>query len=667
MQAKSINSGSSQLRWVILLLVIAVILPTVCLLWFMTQAVKNERLAVRQKLIDVYQEKTRPLIEHLQQRRLKFEQEIQRVEQSDTFSLFTEFCCDKGYAEGVLIYDSNNHILFPKSSDESNLIDTEIFKKGWRSEFIDSNYLEAASEYEQAIKSSSIPYEVFHGQLSMIRCYEKAANIEEAVNLCRKLAYPGEHIVNEYTSSDIIRARLKLVQLYQKQNTSVFEKETALLLSNLIGNTKKEPLPSEVRVFVLSELLKLIDNSQLPQPQQESIAKAQKILKAETLSLHAIDNLLTKSALDKLQEKRFGPIDLSKKTYGMLYKTKNRKVVLLAQRSSIVRVLKDIAEKLSDSTSAVSVFDEHNNPVFGENQNAGKAFLTIRPGDFWGEWKLCFFFHNSEVFDQAANKQAAIYTWTGLLVVLLILSSGAIAAQVVGRQIKLNRLKNDFIATVTHELKTPLASMRVLVDTLLEGNYKDKEQAIEYLHLTSKENERLSRMIDNFLTFSRMERNKQTVDIVKTNPAEIAEAAADAVKTKFNNGANCDFIVNITPNLPNIMADKDAIITVLVNLLDNAYKYSYDNKRIELSVLVENNFVCFKVTDNVIGLNRRAIKKIFTRFYQVDQSLSRTAQGCGLGLSIVKFIVNAHKGRIEVDSKPGKGSEFKIKLPISEK
>jgi signal transduction histidine kinase len=656
------NTGQGQFRLVILLVAIAVILPTVCLLWFMTQAVKNERLAARQKLINVYKEKTRPLIEHLQQRCLEFEQEIQRVGQSDTFSLFTEFCCDKGYAEGVLIYDSNNHILFPKSSDESNFIDTEIFEKGWRLEFIDSNYLEAASEYEQAIKVSSIPYKVFHGKLAMIRCYEKAENIEKAVNICRELAYPEEHIVDEYTSSDIIQARLKLVQLYQKQNTSVFEKETALLLSNLIGNTKKKPLPSEVRVFVLSELLKLIDNSQLPQLQQENIAKAQKILKAETLSLHAIDNLLTKSALDKLQEKRFGPIDLSKKTYGMLYKTKNRKVVLLAQRSSIVRVLKDIAEKLSDSTSAVSVFDEHNNPVFGENKNAGKAFLTIRPGDFWGEWKLCFFFHNSEVFDNAASKQAAIYTWTGVLVALLILASGLFAAGAVSRQIKLNRLKNDFIATVTHELKTPLASMRVLADTLLEGNYNDQKQATEYLQLISKENARLSRLIDNFLTFSRMERNKQAFDIIKADPVEIAKNAAEAVRTKFNK-ENCKFTVGIDDNLPSVMVDKDAMITVLVNLLDNAYKYSLHNRQIELKVFSADNFVCFSVKDNGIGMTRRQIRKAFDRFYQADSSLARTAEGTGLGLSIVKFIVDAHKGQIAVESKPETGSTFTVKLP----
>src|SRR4030042_347772 len=94
-----------------------------------------------------------------------------------------------------------------------------------------------------------------------------------------------------------------------------------------------------------------------------------------------------------------------------------------------------------------------------------------------------------------------------------MIAAGLLALQVIGRQIRLNRLKNDFIATISHELRTPLASMRVLVDTLLEGRYKDQQQVREYLELAAKENSRLSRLIDNFLTFSRMERNKKAFDL----------------------------------------------------------------------------------------------------------------------------------------------------------
>ena len=244
----------------------------------------------------------------------------------------------------------------------------------------------------------------------------------------------------------------------------------------------------------------------------------------------------------------------------------------------------------------------------------------------------------------------------------MILATGGFAGQAVSRQIRVNRLKNDFIATVSHELKTPLSSMRVLADTLLEGNYEDEEQATEYLQLICKENKRLSGLIDNFLTFSRMERSKQAFEMVRTSPVEIAQAAAEAVKTKFN-GGQCEFQVQITENLPDVLADQNAMVTVLVNLLDNAYKYSYDDKQIELRVSSEDGSVCFCVSDNGAGMPRRSVKKIFKRFYQVDRSLARSTEGCGLGLSIAKFIVDAHKGSIAVSSKPDEGSIFTVKLP----
>lgn len=232
----------------------------------------------------------------------------------------------------------------------------------------------------------------------------------------------------------------------------------------------------------------------------------------------------------------------------------------------------------------------------------------------------------------------------------------------IGRQAKLNRLKNDFIATVTHELKTPLSSTRVLVDTLLDGRYEEQKQAYEYLELISKENERLSHLIDNFLTFSRMERNKRAFSMIKVSPVEIANTATNAVRTKFDK-AGVKFDLNISRPLPMLHADKDAMVTVLINLLDNACKYSYDNKQIELKVFAEDGSVCFAVKDNGIGMSRRVTKRIFKRFYQADSSLSRRAEGAGLGLAIVRFIVNAHKGTVSVESKAGKGSTFTIRLP----
>ena len=228
--------------------------------------------------------------------------------------------------------------------------------------------------------------------------------------------------------------------------------------------------------------------------------------------------------------------------------------------------------------------------------------------------------------------------------------------------IRLARLKNDFIATVTHELKTPLASSRVLLDTLLAGSLADPRLEREYLELIATENTRLCRLIDNFLTFSRMERGRQAFDLQPLQPSEVVHAAVKVMRDRLD-AAHADLQVSLHASLPAVRADRDALVTVLVNLLDNALKYTPPPRRIALRASAANGTLRLEVEDNGIGIPRRAQRRIFERFYQVDRSLSRETGGCGLGLSIVRFIVDAHHGTVGLDSESGRGSRFTVTLP----
>jgi signal transduction histidine kinase len=164
--------------------------------------------------------------------------------------------------------------------------------------------------------------------------------------------------------------------------------------------------------------------------------------------------------------------------------------------------------------------------------------------------------------------------------------------------------------------------------------------------------------------FSRIERNKYVFTFAQASASGIAESAAAAVRERFQ-APDCRFDVKITPDLPRIMADADAMVTVLVNLLDNAWKYSGEAKQIALSATAQDGRVLFTVRDNGIGLSPREAKRVFQRFYQVNQHLSQTGGGCGLGLSIVQFIVSAHHGTVRVESEPGRGSTFIVTLPAA--
>jgi len=254
--------------------------------------------------------------------------------------------------------------------------------------------------------------------------------------------------------------------------------------------------------------------------------------------------------------------------------------------------------------------------------------------------------------------------WIGALVVATVIGLAVLALGLVRRQAALTQLRNDLVANVTHELKTPLSSMRLLVETLLNAPQLDEKTVREYLELIARENLRLSRLIDNFLTFSRIERNKYSFDFKAVSATAIAEEAAMAVRERLN-APGCQFEVRIAADLPTVVADADAMVTALVNLLDNACKYSGEPKQITLAAAAENGSVLFTVKDNGIGLSPRETKRIFRRFYQVNQAASPATGGCGIGLSIVQFVVTAHHGTVRVESELDCGSTFIVTLPAS--
>jgi signal transduction histidine kinase len=234
-----------------------------------------------------------------------------------------------------------------------------------------------------------------------------------------------------------------------------------------------------------------------------------------------------------------------------------------------------------------------------------------------------------------------------------------------GRQVQLARLKNDLVVNVSHELKTPLTSMRALVDTLLDKKQFDEHQTREYLQLMAAENARLSRMIDNFLTFSRLERNKFTFDFTHLAPSTVVDEAVVALGSRAHT-PGCTLSVRVAPNLPEVRGDRDALVMALLNFLDNAWKYSGDEKHIVVRADAVIGAVRFAVTDNGVGLSPAESRAVFDRFHQVDNRLSRATSGCGLGLSIVRSIVLAHDGRVEVESEPGRGSTFAMIIPSME-
>ncbi len=273
-------------------------------------------------------------------------------------------------------------------------------------------------------------------------------------------------------------------------------------------------------------------------------------------------------------------------------------------------------------------------------------------------WRLALSLNDRAIFDTTAERKVEAYLWIGSVVIGAMTVLAVIIARGFGRQVHLARLKNDLVANVSHELKTPLTAMRALVETLLENDRFDETTTREYLQLLAQENTRLSRLIENFLTFSRLERNKFGFKFTPQKPAAIAAGAVAAMGERAVE-------TQIADALPDVIGDPDALVTALLNLLDNAWKYSGEIKQVTLRTTARNGSVVFDVEDRGIGLSPRECRHVFERFYQADHLLARPAGGCGLGLSIVRSIIEAHQGTVGVESEPGRGSIFTITLPAA--
>jgi signal transduction histidine kinase len=661
-------SGRNQLQWVVLLLAAGVALPTVCLLWFMVRAVSNERLVAGQRLSTKYQEK---LTEAATKTDAVFTGLISGLDKikpdANPYSFFTKLILEDNY-RGVIVLDVDGTVIYPVTayisgddiSLQSRLADTR------RLEFTEHKYAEAARLYETLSNDND-----FRTAIAAIigesRCLARIGRVDEAIEQCQKAAFARiDDNAEPALRLAVENARMMLLTLVkQSEQPKLYSEIARRAVDALVNDVYNRAaggaiLPANQNLFIARKVLEIIQDGG-PALDSKIKDRLEKLTAAEEISISTAEN---QALIRTLTDRATDIILRAGDGFCLCHKVQSVTLIVLLSETNIASILAGYRDVFAGSEATYQIVDGSGVLLAGDEKAKGKPFVTAALGGDLSGFSVKLYFGNDEVFEKFAKRQIAIYTWTGVLVILLIFAAGGVAVVVVSRQIRLNRMKNDFIATVSHELKTPLASMRVLVDTLLEGNIKDETQAEEYLRLTSKENERLSRMIDNFLTFSRMERNKKAFSIAQAKPAAIAGDAIEAAKTKYA-AQNCELSVDIADNLPEIQADHDAIVTVIVNLLDNACKYTGDDKKISLKVFADDGNVCFAVSDNGIGIARRHIRRLFDSFYQVDQTLSRKAEGCGLGLSIVKFIVDAHKGKISVDSKPGKGSIFTVKIPVS--
>jgi signal transduction histidine kinase len=233
----------------------------------------------------------------------------------------------------------------------------------------------------------------------------------------------------------------------------------------------------------------------------------------------------------------------------------------------------------------------------------------------------------------------------------------------VSREMNLARQKSDFVANVSHELRTPLALIRLYAETLELGRLTAKEKYQEYFRIIREESERLTALINNILDFSRIDAGRKEYEFQETNLGELVHSTLDSYRFQIQqNGFG--FEEHISPDIPSVKVDREAIARSLLNLINNALKYSKDDKYIAVKLYRTNGSVKLEVQDRGIGIPANEQEKIFEKFYRCGDPLVHNVKGSGLGLSLVRHIVRAHGGDVLVESAPDKGSKFTIALPL---
>ena len=248
---------------------------------------------------------------------------------------------------------------------------------------------------------------------------------------------------------------------------------------------------------------------------------------------------------------------------------------------------------------------------------------------------------------------------------LVIFAATVFGVRYTVRQIELAQLKSGFVSTVTHELKTPIALIRLAVETLEMRRFTSAEESQKFLDTIARETNRLSQLVDNILDFARFEAARTPMRLERVAVGQMVRETVEQFRPRLDH-QEFKVELEIPDELPMVRGDARALSHAVLNLLDNAVKYSRNRRELRVSVGARGGRVTISVADRGLGISPRDQKRVFEKFVRLETGLVHDVKGAGLGLSLVEQIMRAHGGKVELVSVPGEGSTFTLVLPVAE-
>jgi signal transduction histidine kinase len=315
----------------------------------------------------------------------------------------------------------------------------------------------------------------------------------------------------------------------------------------------------------------------------------------------------------------------------------------------------------------LTILDESGRPLLipeaQESRDWRRPFVAREISERLPRWEVAIYLSDPDAVTSRANLTVLLLWILVFLVFVAILSGGTYILNTLRSEMQLVSQKTTFVANVSHELKTPLTSIRMFAEMLKERRQPDREKQEKYLDLMVSETDRLTRLINNVLDFTRMEQGEQKYDKKRLDIALLGESQVEGQRARLE---HIGFSVTIQNDLGEafIEGDEESLMQALLNLLSNAEKYAGESKQIDIDVTGTEESVLINVKDRGIGVPLREAKKIFKEFYRVDESLTSRVRGSGLGLPLALRIIHDHGGDIHYFPRDGGGSVFQIRLPF---
>jgi signal transduction histidine kinase len=643
----------------IFLFLVAVILPSLVLVAFTLRMISQERELAQKRAMDERRQIAVEIGQHLLVRLEKI-----KIQEASAAANRTQLEANRDYVNpGVVLVGivEENRLLLPwetnqKREEFQKLIGSPDFAekivRAEKEEFTEKNLLKAVDLYRQSMRGAQMPVQREYARLLLARALMKSNQREEALAHYRRILELPSTVSDEYgipfsfyAAGCLLDAENDYGEVGERIRTELRMKRW---LSPAESYQIKELIENLVKTLLEDSIREPLNN-----PYKEILEYIHKLEQAIMLQKDFQSLVITPN--QSSQEEKNEPIWVA---YGDDPWLVSLAPAIMGSKPFLLVVhLQNILTSLKSESGFAESFSRsfHLIPGFSsEGESLGPNFRGI---------KIAFETNKGTALSEPWSFQRSFYLF-GLLLVLSVTLFGAyLLWRDVRREVRMAEMRSQFVSGVSHELKTPLTAIRMFAETLRLGRSKNQKMSEEYLDTIVNESERLTRLLNNVLDFSKIEQGKRIYRPEPTYLSDIIQATARAMEYPLSQ-QGFTLHVYAEEDLPPVKVDRDAIEQAVLNLLYNAMKYSGESRDIDLQLQRKDGHAVIQVIDRGIGIDPKEQKRIFEKFYRIPSEENKRTTGTGLGLAIASHIVEAHRGHIEVISAPGKGSTFSIYLPL---